>query len=701
MKFYSSNETPLEERIERYISKCPCPNSERHIWIKETAAKLHSQFPELTSTRLAEILRSNLTRPEKHNGTECLRIAEWVTKQKGMAPQTHTTPQKKPVKFHFKASPVMVAQEGTGGEIEDMIKFIDHVFESSETVFLSGGLSHDKFQGKSWQVWDVVDLLSNHPDAEEMFGNHKDGLYIKVNPIKADWRVDESKVHRSAPTAQFERQDGTCGTDVADFRHCLVEFDTGTIKEQIAIIEHAGLPVKALCQSGSKSAHAIIAIDAENDFKLYQQRCALVVEAVNYSAKSLGHDSKIKVDKVQDAVRWTRFAGAIRKCDKKGNPLGKDGKGVQQKLLALFDAKWIEPEEIDEYADALMACAASPEKVYRDDIKEPMQIIEGFLRPGDVASLTAPSKVGKTWELIRMASSIANGGKWMGMQCQPHNVIYLNFELHDYDMHKRMRKLLKDNTRAQNRIIPFNLRGMKGDTETMLTKFEELVSKGSITASIIIIDPIYRFYGDADENSNTDITNLLLRIQKFASRTGMAVVFAHHHAKGKNRGDTMSSGEQQSGAGAFTRSYDANINLGRIPSDLKDIFDPEEYMLIQFDIRAFPRKPYLIAQWDEDDCEFKIIDQSEIDEMKEEAKEIAEEDKKHRRNEKRFQQKNSRKGDILNFIEKHSEVSKDEIATFLSLSKRSITPIIVELEAEGIIESHVVDHGKKVWKKVQ
>lgn len=681
------------DRKERRLNFEPCPpeGSGVHDWTINAVARCRAD-----GLSLDESLRWVMERSNRSKGAEKEISNLYKSSNVPIGGSSDFKPQSpipKPLRFVHRPQPAFIAKKNEDGDVEDMIRFAEHVFRGSETIFISGGLSHDKFQGKGWQVWDAIDLLKNHPDAEEMFGNRKDGLYIKCNPINPDWRAVTGKENRSAPKAQFQLPNGEIASDVSDFRHCLVEFDTGSLAQQIAVIERANLPIKAMCQSGHKSIHAIVAIDADQDFALYKSRTELVVRAVNCAAKALGYQDEIKIDKVQDAVRWTRFAGARRRCDKKGNPLGDDGKGVIQKLLALFDAEWIDPEEVDEDADALLACAADHQKAFSADLNYPPQIIDGFIRPGDVASLTAPSKVGKTWELIRMASAIASGGEWMGMQCHPHNVVYLNFELHEYDMHMRMRRVLPSNIQAQKRFLTFNLRGMKGDTETMLAAFERLIEKKRIIASIIIVDPIYRFYGDADENSNTDISNLLLRIQKFASNTGMAVVFAHHHAKGRSRPDTMTSGEQQSGAGAFTRSYDANINLGRIPSSLKDMYDPEEHMIIEFDLRAFPRKAPMIVKWNEIDCEFEIVESGDVDL----AREVIKEEKKQERERKASEKKSERQNKVLDFISESGEADIEDIMELLGLSRNHARDNMINLERDGMLESRRAKHGKKVW----
>ena len=94
---------------------------------------------------------------------------------------------------------------------------------------------------------------------EKVFGT-KLGLFIRINPMI---------------------KDGTKNADVTKFRHALVEFDcdkTGNRipkEEQYRRIIESGFPVAALIDSGNKSLHAWIRVDAPNEGE-YKQRVAII-----------------------------------------------------------------------------------------------------------------------------------------------------------------------------------------------------------------------------------------------------------------------------------------------------------------------------------------------------------------------------------------------------------------------------------------
>ena len=46
--------------------------------------------------------------------------------------------------------------------------------------------------------------------------------------------------------------------------------------------------------------------------------------------------------------------------------------------------------------------------------------------------------------------------------------------------------------------------------------------------SAIVLDPIYCMYGDLDENSAGDVSDLMNSLRKLSNKSKAAIVFAHH-----------------------------------------------------------------------------------------------------------------------------------------------------------------------------
>ena len=57
----------------------------------------------------------------------------------------------------------------------------------------------------------------------------------------------------------------------------------------------------------------------------------------------------------------------------------------------------------------------------------PEELVSGVLHRGAKMVLGGGSKVGKTWALIDLALSVSSGTPWLGLNCRPGIVVYLNF----------------------------------------------------------------------------------------------------------------------------------------------------------------------------------------------------------------------------------------------------------------------------------
>lgn len=575
-----------EERWERYLAKCPCPNSNRHGWLKNTAAKLKIAFKEMDASTMAMLLRSRLTRKEKNNGNEVALIVKWIYGGTATIKSAQTTePEKPTMTFPVTATN---AVDYSNDDLEQMYTLLKHCFKQNEYVWISGGDkdANGAFSGKRWKVDDALYEI-REGDPLHSFQQKQDGLFIKVNPISPDFKS-------TTPSSN----------NVADFRDCIFEGDDKPdapfpLAEQLKVIADTNVPVRSITYSGGKSYHFRIAIDAGNDAKLYEERKTITQNILNTEAAKYGR----KFDSVQDPVRWTRLAGAYRENTQQ-----------QQKLIALNEAKWVDPQEHNPLAEIMIENMRSANDSITTPLPRPPEIMQGIFRAGDIVSLTASSKVGKTWELLRLAHAIVTGGRWLEIQCNISAVLYLNFELHDYDMDARINHIFQGDQHGSHSLTVLNLRGRSGDADAIMQALHHIIDQGAVVPDAIIVDPIYRFYGDADENSNSEMGVLLLNIVRFAKSVNSAVIYAHHHAKGKSRQDEFKAGEQQSGAGVFTRNYDANLNLSAVK-------DQDGVSRLDFDLRNFKSKPPMFVEWDEHLCQMVVVQNSEIEARKEATKE--------------------------------------------------------------------------------
>lgn len=162
----------------------------------------------------------------------------------------------------------------------DIICFNTHFHKSDEGKWLPNG------KPEFHNAYKLIEKLRNANSIEEVFPeyNSQAGILFCVNPMKVGRRLNEN---------------------VTSFRNALIEYDDISKEEQIERLLDSGLPILSMTDSGNKSVHAIVRIDASNA-KDYKRK---VVELHGALEAKYGSpcDSANK-----NPSRLTRLAGATR-----------------------------------------------------------------------------------------------------------------------------------------------------------------------------------------------------------------------------------------------------------------------------------------------------------------------------------------------------------------------------------------------------
>lgn len=142
-------------------------------------------------------------------------------------------------------------------------------------------------RGKLYNVGNLIVKLRNTAKFESVFEyyNPKAGIWFCANPI----------------TPKGKRSD----KDVVAFRHVLVEYDSGLKDAQMKNLMQSGMPITTITDSGGKSVHALIRIDAEG-----QRHYKMCAEQI-YSLLEKKFGSKPDTQN-SNPSRLTRLAGASR-----------------------------------------------------------------------------------------------------------------------------------------------------------------------------------------------------------------------------------------------------------------------------------------------------------------------------------------------------------------------------------------------------
>lgn len=185
-------------------------------------------------------------------------------------------------------------------------------------------------------------------------------------------------------------------------------------------------------------------------------------------------------------------------------------------------------------------------------------IIDGLMREGESMNVIASPKVGKSWLVLAMAFSVANGVPFLGWNCAKGAVLIIDNELHPETESQRLKAVAAALSLPLDGIHIVSLRGALQDLPTLQDRLERTARR--IGAKLIVLDALYRLIpADVKENENGGMTQLYNVIDRIARTTGAGVVSIHHASKGSQSDKSVTDGG--AGAGAVARAADSHVFL--------------------------------------------------------------------------------------------------------------------------------------------
>lgn len=410
----------------------------------------------------------------------------------------------------------------------DILTYLTTLFEPEEyvgyvvnTFALPDGKQSPTMGNYSRTVQQIIDGIHGTTQLENVFGsfNKEMGAWIRFNPIDGK---------------------GVKNDNVTAFRYMLLESDNMSLGKQKAILEQLELPIAAMVFSGGKSIHAIVKVDAYS-YEEYRKRVDFIY--------SIAQKNGFKPDKKnRNPSRLSRMPGVMRD----GKPqflmatnIGKENYKEWEEWIASVNDDLPEPEELDALWGNM------------PDLAPPL--IEGILREGHKMLIAGPSKAGKSFALIQLCISIAEGKPWFGFDCTQGKVLYVNLELDRASCLHRFKDVyeaLEQQPTNIGNISIWNLRGKSLPMDQLAPKLIRRAQKRNYKA--IIIDPIYKVI-TGDENSADQMANFCNQFDKVCTELKCAVIYCHHHSKGSQTGKR--SMDRASGSGVFARDPDALLDL--------------------------------------------------------------------------------------------------------------------------------------------
>ena len=371
----------------------------------------------------------------------------------------------------------------------------------------------------------LADIAKHGDDLGAVIGdaNPEAGAWIRFNP--------------------FDGQ-GVRNENVTEYRYALVESDTLPVEQQYALYREMELPARVLVHSGGKSLHAIVHIGAR-DYNEYRERVAYLYKVCE--ANGLKIDTQNK-----NPSRLSRMPGVMRGEHRQyivAENIGRESFEAWREYVESVNDDLPDPENLAEVWDNMPELAPP--------------LIEGVLRQGHKLLLAGPSKAGKSFALLELCVSIAEGRPWMGFGCAQGRVLYVNLELDRASCLNRLRDVYKALGVAPanaGKIDVWNLRGSAVPMDKLAPKLIRRAQKKDYIA--VIIDPIYKII-TGDENSADQMARFCNQFDLIASKLGCAVIYCHHHSKGAQ--GQKSAMDRASGSGVFARDPDALLDMIELP----------------------------------------------------------------------------------------------------------------------------------------
>jgi len=226
---------------------------------------------------------------------------------------------------------------------------------------------------------------------------------------------------------------------------------------------------------------------------------------------------------------------------------------------------------------------------------------DAFLAPGFRVLIAGAPKLGKSHLATQLLMTAACGGEFLGMQFNsPHSVLYLNAEIKEEYIGRRLQKALTNFSPGQQRLIRkyFHVTG-RGDINLSNSRdwLRSIILEHK--PSFICLDPLSQFMQGVDESGNSDMrdvfTDLInpLTDKNFLNGIDMSVVVVHHTRKdnGKDRHDFATV----RGAGYFHGWFDSGLLMA--PRD--------GAVQLNFELRNGPDIDPKLMELDRDSLQFK------------------------------------------------------------------------------------------------
>lgn len=353
--------------------------------------------------------------------------------------------------------------------------------------------------------WWIDRYFGSNPSDSELYKNKPQGAYIRINPIlEGDYsgRDDSVSIHR----------------------YVLVEFDTRPKEEQFAIFKQSNLPIGAIIDSGGKSLHAWVRVDARDPNEWRLRRQAVFDYLSDYEPDEM----------TKNPSRWSRLGGVYR---------GEK----EQRIVALN----VGADSWDNWVSYLESSEV-PDEITVDDLEnyntdnDPTTVLGNrWLCQGGSLSIIGQSGIGKSSFLMQMAIMLAIGRPFFSIQVtRPFKCIVMQAENDTGDLSEAFKGIMgsMDLSDEEKTLLRSNIKFYRESVkvgEAFVKQARKLIVHNN--ADFFFADPLLSFAG-GDVSSQAYASQFLRNwIQPVLLETKVVWIWLHHTGKPKAKEDASAA----------------------------------------------------------------------------------------------------------------------------------------------------------------
>ena len=186
-------------------------------------------------------------------------------------------------------------------------------------------------------------------------------------------------------------------------------------------------------------------------------------------------------------------------------------------------------------------------------------IVDHLICEGSLSLIAADAGCGKTWASLDLASCIALGIPWLGMEVEQGNVLIIDEESGDDYLAKRFKQVITAHGGTEENTPAFYISMDRTSLVSIndLREIKKLIIENNI--NFIVIDAAMDVLPGVKENASDEVAPPLNSLKKIAHDTKCSFFVIHH--KNKAGKDDAKTGFR--GAGAFKGVPDLVIEIHR------------------------------------------------------------------------------------------------------------------------------------------